>query len=66
MLVKGFLLLNQSINQSSLRLFEKKTLPTQTQEGCTIELRNRKTKYVSLETKEYESLETKEYEQYYD
>src|SRR6218665_2267214 len=36
-LIKG-----QSINQSILRLFEKKPLLTQTQEGCTIELRNRK------------------------
>ena len=30
---------NQSINQSSLRLFDKKTLLTQTQEGCAIELK---------------------------
>src|SRR6218665_1221142 len=33
----------ESINQSILRLFEKKPLLTQTQEGCTIELKNRKT-----------------------
>jgi len=32
----------ESINQSSLHLFEKKPLLTQTQEGCTIELRKRK------------------------
>src|SRR6218665_1391598 len=43
----------KSINQSSLRLFEKKTLLTQTQKGCTIELKNRKTKYVCSEKKEY-------------
>jgi len=39
------------INQSSLRLFEKKILLTQTQEGCTIELKNRETKYVCSEIK---------------
>jgi len=37
-------------NQSSLRLFEKKTLLTQTQE-CTVELKDIKTKYVGLEIK---------------
>ena len=34
--IKSFI---QSINQSSLSLFEKKTLLTQTQEGCTVELK---------------------------
>jgi len=37
---KIIIIIIQSINQSSLRLFEKKTLLTQTQEGCTIELKN--------------------------
>jgi len=31
-----------SINQSSLRLLKKKSFLTQTQEGCTIEFKNRK------------------------
>jgi len=38
---------------------KKKPLLTQTQEGCTKELKNRKNKYASLEIK-------KEYEQYDD
>src|SRR6218665_2736407 len=42
---------NQSINQSSLRLLKKTPLLTQTQEGCTIEFKTRKTKYASLQTK---------------
>jgi len=50
---------NQSINQSGLCLLKKKPLLTQTQEGCTIELKIRKTKYASLEIKN-------EYEQYND
>src|SRR6218665_312222 len=36
-------------NQSSLRLLKKKPLLTQTQEGCSIELKDRNTKYASLE-----------------
>ena len=41
----------QSINQASLRLFEKKPILSHTQEGFTKELKNIKTKYVSLEIK---------------